>query len=104
MSNGTAVAIVRVAVIATGEEGSRATDMALPTTVPLRELLPAVRRMAAPSDDDAGTPTAMSLAPIGGAPFSLDATLDTVGVVDGDLLALQPIPAGPPAPRIVEAQ
>lgn len=102
MSNGTAVAIVRVAVIATGEEGSRATDMALPTTVPLRELLPAVRRMAAPSDDDAGTPTAMSLAPIGGAPFSLDATLDTVGVVDGDLLALQPIPAGPPAPRIVE--
>ncbi len=44
----------------------------------------------------------MSLAPIGGAPFSLDATLGTVGVVDGDLLALQPVPKGPPAPRIVE--
>ena len=44
----------------------------------------------------------MSLAPIGGAPFSLDATLGTVGVVDGDLLALQPVPTGPPAPRIVE--
>ena len=40
----------------------------------------------------------MSLAPIGGAPFSLDASLDTVGVVDGDLLALQPFPAGPPRP------
>jgi type VII secretion integral membrane protein EccD len=39
---------------------------------------------------------------VGGAPFSLDATLDTVGVLDGDLLSLQPIPAGPPAPRIVE--
>ena len=45
---------------------------------------------------------AVSLAPIGGAPFSLDASLDTVGVVDGDLLALQPIPAGPAAPGIVE--
>ena len=44
----------------------------------------------------------LSLAPIGGAPFSLDATLDTVGVVDGDLLALQPVPVGTPAPRIVE--
>jgi type VII secretion integral membrane protein EccD len=44
----------------------------------------------------------LSLAPIGGAPFSLDASLDTVGVVDGDLLALQPVPVGPAAPGIVE--
>ena len=48
------------------------------------------------------TPARLSLAPIGGAPFSLDASLDTVGVVDGDLLALQPIPAGSAAPGIVE--
>ena len=103
MTNGT-MPIVRVAVIATAADGSRATDMALPTGVPLRELLPAVKRMALSSDDDLGdgTPTALSLAPIGGAPFSIDATLDTVGVVDGDLLALQAIPVGPPAPRIVE--
>ena len=100
--------IVRVAVLAAGNpdqpNGGRVTDMALPTELPLRELLPAVRRMAQPPSDDADdyTPVALSLAPVGGAPFSLDATLDTVGVVDGDLLALQPVPAGPPAPRIVE--
>lgn len=101
--------IVRVAVLAAGEgdhaEGGRVTDMALPTELPLRELLPAVRRMALPLNDagaDGTPPVALSLAPVGGAPFSLDTTLDTVGVVDGDLLVLQPVPAGPPAPRIVE--
>jgi type VII secretion integral membrane protein EccD len=101
--------IVRVAVLAAGEpgdpdapQGGRVTDMALPTELPLREILPAVRRMAMPGDSDDAAPAALSLAPLGGAPYSLDATLDTVGVVDGDLLALQPVPAGPPAPRIVE--
>lgn len=96
--------IVRVAVLAAGEAGGRVTDMALPTELPLREILPAVRRMAMPADEEYGdaTPVVLSLAPVGGAPFSLDATLDTVGVVDGDLLALQPLPAGPAAPRIVE--
>ncbi len=99
-----AMPIVRVAVLAAGGNGGRVTDMALPTELPLREILPAVRRMALPVADDAEhtSPVALSLAPVGGAPFSLDATLDTVGVVDGDLLALQPVPAGPPAPRIVE--
>lgn len=98
--------IVRVAVLAAGdgEHGGRVTDMALPTELPLREILPTVRRLALPptEDGDGGAPVALSLAPVGGAPFSLDATLDTVGVVDGDLLALQPVPAGPAAPRIVE--
>jgi type VII secretion integral membrane protein EccD len=90
--------IVRVAVLAAG----RVTDMALPTELPLREILPAVRRMAAPDGDAESGLERLSLAPVGGAPFSLDATLETVGVVDGDLLALQPIPNGPAAPRIVE--
>jgi type VII secretion integral membrane protein EccD len=55
-------------------------------------------------DGNAGSaaPVRLSLAPIGGAPFSLDASLDTVGVVDGDLLALQQVPAGTAAPGIVE--
>lgn len=99
-----ATPIVRVAVLAAGDAGGRVTDMALPTELPLREILPAVRRMAMPADEEFGDsgPMTLSLAPIGGAPFSLDATLDTVGVLDGDLLALQPIPAGSPAPRIVE--
>jgi type VII secretion integral membrane protein EccD len=96
--------IVRVAILA----DSRLTEMALPAELPLREILPAVRRLVVPADSngDGGVPDIaalnLSLAPVGGAPFSLDASLDTVGVVDGDLLALQPVPAGPAAPGIVE--
>src|ERR1700744_1017713 len=99
--------IVRVAILA----DSRLTEIALPAELPLREILPAVERLVIPAaqDGDADeadtgsvTPARRSLAPIGGAPFSLDASLDTVGVVDGDLLALQPVPVGPAAPGIVE--
>ena len=106
MTAGTVMPIVRVAVLA----DSRLTEMALPAELPLREILPAVQRLVGPgvhngdSDDTADTVVAaqLSLAPIGGVPFSLDASLDTVGVVDGDLLALQPVPIGPAAPGIVE--
>lgn len=110
MTSGTVMPIVRVAILA----DSRLTEMALPAELPLREILPAVQRLVVPavangdSDDGArgtaeiGGATQLSLAPIGGAPFSLDASLDTVGVVDGDLLALQPVPVGPAAPGIVE--
>jgi type VII secretion integral membrane protein EccD len=99
--------IVRVAILS----DSRLTEMALPAELPLREILPAVERLVVPAvadgesdgaDDNSATPARLSLAPIGGAPFSLDASLDTVGVVDGDLLALQPLPTGPAAPGIVE--
>jgi type VII secretion integral membrane protein EccD len=100
----TVIPIVRVAILA----DSRLTEIALPADLPLREILPAVERLVIPAvaDDVAGTepatPARLSLAPIGGAPFSLDASLGTVGVVDGDLLALQPVPVGPAAPGIVE--
>ncbi|WP_156687562.1 type VII secretion integral membrane protein EccD [Mycobacterium sp. Marseille-P9652] len=103
MTAGTVMPIVRVAILA----DSRLTEIALPTELPLREILPSVKHLVAPpgsngdSAPDAGA-TQLSLAPIGGAPFSLDASLDTVGVVDGDLLALQPVPVGPAAPGIVE--
>ena len=90
--------IVRIAVFGSG----RITEVALPAELPLREIIPAVQRLVSPSDDTADAAQQLSLAPIGGAPFSRDATLDTVGVVDGDLLALQPVPPGPPAPRLVE--
>lgn len=107
MSDNTVMPIVRVAVLAAGEEGGRLTEMALPAGLALREILPAVQRMTrsqhdADDWDGSAPPTRLSLAPVGGAPFSLDATLDTVGVVDGDLLMLAPIPSGPPAPRLVE--
>jgi type VII secretion integral membrane protein EccD len=103
----TVIPIVRVAILA----DSRLTEIALPVDLPLREILPAVERLVVPAvAEDAAvsgvsepaTPARLSLAPIGGAPFSLDASLGTVGVVDGDLLALQPIPVGPAAPGIVE--
>ncbi|WP_066900261.1 type VII secretion integral membrane protein EccD [Mycolicibacterium houstonense] len=106
MSDNTVMPIVRVAVLAAGDDGGRLTEMALPSELPLREILPAVQRIVLPASGDDGAsapdPVRLSLAPVGGAPFSLDATLDTVGVVDGDLLALQAVPAGPAAPRIVE--
>ena len=100
--------IVRVAILS----DARLTEVALPAELPLRDILPAVEHLVAPAvpdgePDEGGsvrplTPTRLSLAPIGGAPFSLDASLETVGVVDGDLLALQPVPVGPAAPGIVE--
>ena len=99
--------IVRVAILS----DSRLTEVALPAELPLREILPAVERLVVPAARDGGadepdtgsfTRARLTLAPIGGAPFSLDASLDTVGVVDGDLLALQQVPAGPAAPGIVE--
>ncbi len=93
--------VVRIAILA----HDRITDVVLPTELPLRELLPAIQRLLGtvtdPADQLSAT-QAVSLAPIGKAPFSLDASLDTVGVIDGDLLVLQPIPAGPAAPGIVE--
>lgn len=97
------IPIVRIAVLAE----SRLTEIALPADLPLREILPTVQRLVVPTapdeaQDSAGDTNRPSLAPIGGAPFSLDASLDTVGVVDGDLLALQPVPSGPSAPGIVE--
>ncbi|HTX94283.1 MAG TPA: type VII secretion integral membrane protein EccD [Mycobacterium sp.] len=105
MTSSTVMPIVRVAILT----DSRLTEIALPTELPVREILPAVQRLAAPAADgdaedrhDIAAATQLSLAPIGGAPFSLDASLDTVGVVDGDLLALLPVPAGPAAPGIIE--
>ncbi|HWT48262.1 MAG TPA: type VII secretion integral membrane protein EccD, partial [Mycobacterium sp.] len=111
VTSGAVMPIIRVAILA----DSRLTEMALPAELPLREILPAVKRLAAPATANGDTEdtvdtldapdiaaSQLSLAPIGGAPFSLDASLDTVGVVDGDLLALQPVPAGPAAPSIVE--
>ncbi|GFG71813.1 type VII secretion integral membrane protein EccD [Mycolicibacter senuensis] len=101
-----AMPIVRIAVLA----DRRLTEIAVPAELPLREILPAVQRLVAPDSGDSadsaepgtGVTTRLSLAPVGGAPFSLDASLDTVGVVDGDLLALRPVPVGPAAPGIVE--
>lgn len=97
MSDNTTMPVARVAVLA----DTRLVDVVLPTELPLREIIPAIHRMTA---GGAANPSAqlLSLGPVGGAPYSLDVTLDTVGVADGDLLVLQPVLPGPAAPGIVE--
>src|SRR6478735_10052515 len=75
MPDNTVMPIVRVAVLAAGDgpDGAgRLTEMALPAELPLREIIPAVQRTVLPSTDaPEGAPARLSLAPIGGAPFSL---------------------------------
>ena len=74
MTSGAVMPIVRVAILT----DSRLTEVALPAELPLREILPAVQRLAAPAASngdtgtDSGATSQLSLAPIGGAPFSLE--------------------------------
>ncbi|HLR99567.1 MAG TPA: type VII secretion integral membrane protein EccD [Mycolicibacillus parakoreensis] len=99
-----ATGLLRVAVIGDGT----AADLALPTKVPVRELIPAIRHILDGGDDDDdnvaadGAVSAYSLRPLAGTPFSLDATLDTMAVKDGAELLLCKLPPGPPAPPVVE--
>ncbi|MBS4730620.1 type VII secretion integral membrane protein EccD [Mycobacterium sp. SM1] len=107
MDPATATGQVRVAII--GE--AAAADLALPITLPIRELIPRIRATLASGRDDAELvddtlgedgPRPYSLAPLGGTPFSRDATLETLGVDDGEQLILCKLPPGPAAPPVVE--
>lgn len=98
---------VRVAII--GEDA--AVDLALPTTLAIRELIPRIRATLATGRDDDDVPAdavnddglrPYSLAPLGGTPFSLDATLATLNIDDGEQLILCKLPPGPTAPPVVE--
>lgn len=97
---------VRVAIIGDGAVA----DLALPTTLAIRELIPRIRAtLASGRDDDeiktedvSDGPRPYSLAPLGGTPFSLDATLETLAVDDGEQLILCKLPPGPAAPPVVE--
>jgi type VII secretion integral membrane protein EccD len=97
---------VRVAIVGDGA----AADLALPTTLAIRELIPRIRAtLASGRDDDALPPEEpsdglrpYSLKPLGGTPFSLDATLETLNIDDGEQLILCRLPPGPAAPPVVE--
>ena len=97
---------IRVAIIGDGA----AADIALPTTLAIRELIPRIRAtLASGRDDDELKPEDVSdglrpysLAPLGGTPFSLDATLETLAINDGEQLVLRKLPPGPAAPPVVE--
>lgn len=104
-----AVATGQVRVKVVGE--SAAADIALPTTLPIRELIPRIRKtLASGRDDDELPPEAdnvielrpYSLAAPGATPFSLDATLEALAIDDGELLLLRQLPPGPSAPPVVE--
>lgn len=66
----------------------RTIDLALPSALPLADVLPQVMRYAAP-DSPSGSPTSWTLAPLGGATFALSQTLSDAGVRDGDVLELR---------------
>ncbi|WP_234803139.1 EsaB/YukD family protein, partial [Mycobacteroides abscessus] len=59
MSDNAVMPIVRVAVL--GEE--KLTEVALPTQLPMRDIIPAVHRIVAPDATEATTPQRLSLAP-----------------------------------------
>jgi type VII secretion integral membrane protein EccD len=98
---------VRVAIVGDGS----AVDLALPSSLAIRELIPRIRAtLASGRDDDElvaeeaseDGPRPYSLAPLGGTPFSLDATLETLAIDDGEQLMLCKLPPGPAAPPVVE--
>lgn len=104
MDPATATGMIRVAII--GDDG--AADIALPTTTPIRALIPQIRATLATGREDSDTNgldepiRPYSLAPLAGTPFSLDATLGALGIPDGEPLMLRMLPPGPAAPPIVE--
>ncbi len=66
----------------------RTIDLALPSALPLADVMPQVMRYAAPEQTGA-TPTTWSLGRLGGATLQLVQTLEDAGVLDGDVLELR---------------
>lgn len=68
--------------------GSRKVDLALPSALPVADVVPQVLRYCLP-DGDEQRPTAWTLARLGGLPLSLNQTLAESGVLDGEVLELR---------------
>jgi len=68
--------------------GARKVDLALPSALPVADVVPQVLRYCVP-DGDQHRPTAFSLARLGGLPLSLNQTLAEAGVLDGEVLELR---------------
>jgi type VII secretion integral membrane protein EccD len=68
--------------------GARKVDLALPSALPVADVVPQVLRYCAP-DGDQQRPTAFTLARLGGLPLSLNQTLAEAGVLDGEVLELR---------------
>jgi len=68
--------------------GQRKVDLALPSALPVADVVPQVLRFCA-SPGDTNPPTAWTLARLGGAPLPLSQTLAEAGVLDGEVLELR---------------
>ncbi|GAA2085026.1 hypothetical protein GCM10009821_28130 [Aeromicrobium halocynthiae] len=66
----------------------RTVDLALPSALPLADVMPQVMRYAAPERSD-GPPTSWTLARVGGPTMPLVQTLQDAGVLDGEVLELR---------------
>lgn len=66
----------------------RTVDLALPSALPLADLLPQLLRYAAP-ESDAHAPASWTLSRVGASSLGLTQTLADAGVVDGDVLELR---------------
>ncbi|GAA2873684.1 type VII secretion integral membrane protein EccD [Actinoplanes cyaneus] len=80
--------------------GARRVDLALPTVLPVADLMPQLLRLCAPAEDSL-TPAAWSIARVGGPAINPARTLVDSGVVDGDVLELRSTAAAP-RPAYVE--
>jgi type VII secretion integral membrane protein EccD len=89
--------LCRLSVHAEYGEASRTVDMALPSSLSVHALLPAVVNLAGLPDPDVGEPTRWHLGSLSGTPLDLSLTLAENDVRDGDLLVLTP--QSPPPPR-----
>jgi type VII secretion integral membrane protein EccD len=87
----------RLTVLAPG----RRVDVALPVDVPLTELVPMVLELLGepgPPDGAGARPDPWQLTGATGGPLPPDATLEELGVLDGELLRLAPVAPPPPPP------
>jgi type VII secretion integral membrane protein EccD len=68
--------------------GARRVDLALPSALPLAEVMPQLLRFCAP-DEKIESPAAWGVGRLGGPTLNLARTLDDSGVVDGEVLELR---------------
>lgn len=69
--------------------GTRRVDLALPSGLPVADVVPQVLRFCAPEESENGEPTEFTLARVGGQSLSLSQSLAEAGVHDGDVIELR---------------
>ena len=80
--------------------GTRRVDLALPSALPVADVVPQVLRFCAPEESSDG-PVEFTLAKIGGQSLSLSQSLGEAGVHDGDVIELRAFSA-PSRPAFIE--